>query len=289
MKYLVVKGWLGFGDRLESLKMCIHYAVTHNLKIYVDWTDEMWSHGEESFYKYFKLTNVPQIASLDEIPEDATYFPVWWKGNIRMPMSKELFGKCAEYSLNLDTLAGKSFSQDVVVLANVGRRTLYHDSIFFADKLRVVDEEVRSVVQQRMSQITPRTWGIHLRGTDRLRRDGRRSLSIMALNTSLVAHGSLNSPPMIVIGDDKESMDILKRFYPNMVSFASKSLEIKDMKGVHNVGKESLPHFSKDRLNKDALIDFFTLALCDPIFSTMKDSRFAQEARRFHPFVKNIL
>ena len=40
MKYLVIKGWLGFGDRLESLKMAIAFAQVYNLKVYVDWSDE---------------------------------------------------------------------------------------------------------------------------------------------------------------------------------------------------------------------------------------------------------
>jgi len=49
MKYLIVKGWLGFGDRIESLKMAVAYAIKHNLQIYVDWRDSMWSHGTEDF------------------------------------------------------------------------------------------------------------------------------------------------------------------------------------------------------------------------------------------------
>ena len=72
MKYLVVKGWLGFGDRLETLIMCVKFAQANNLQIYVDWTDNIWSHGEESLYKYFKIVNMPVLESLDDIPTDAT-------------------------------------------------------------------------------------------------------------------------------------------------------------------------------------------------------------------------
>jgi hypothetical protein len=74
MKYLIVKGWLGFGDRLESLKMAVRYALKYNLKIYVHWTDSMWCHENENFYTYFKL-NMPSLDSLDDIPEDATVYP----------------------------------------------------------------------------------------------------------------------------------------------------------------------------------------------------------------------
>jgi hypothetical protein len=46
---------------------------------------------------------------------------------------------------------------------------------------------------------------------------------------------------------------------------------------------------SKDEMNVDTLVDFFTLALSERIFSTHKDSRFAHEARRLHPVAKKML
>ena len=44
MKYLLVKAWLGFGDRLQGLKMCVKYAQEHNRAILVDWSDSIFSH-----------------------------------------------------------------------------------------------------------------------------------------------------------------------------------------------------------------------------------------------------
>jgi hypothetical protein len=82
MKYLVVKGWLGFGDRMESLQMAVKFALYHKLQIYVDWRDPGWSHGSEDFYTYFKLVNMPVLNSLSDIPEDATYYPAFWKNNL---------------------------------------------------------------------------------------------------------------------------------------------------------------------------------------------------------------
>ena len=115
MKYLVVKGWLGFGDRLESLKMGVAYAQKYNLKIYVDWTDSMWSHGNETFYTYFKL-NIPSLESLDDIPDDATYHPVYWKDRIKTPITQELLNKdFTDNNLNLGIL-DKEYPADVVVL-----------------------------------------------------------------------------------------------------------------------------------------------------------------------------
>ena len=58
MKYLVVKSLLGFGDRLEALKMCIKYALDNNLKLFVDWTDDVWGIYPQGFYKYFSLDSL---------------------------------------------------------------------------------------------------------------------------------------------------------------------------------------------------------------------------------------
>ena len=79
MKYLVVKGWLGFGDRLESLKMGVKFALENNLQIYVDWTDRFIRDKDESFYTYFNFVNMPTLKSLDDIPADATVYPEYAK------------------------------------------------------------------------------------------------------------------------------------------------------------------------------------------------------------------
>jgi hypothetical protein len=59
-------------------------------------------------------------------------------------------------------------------------------------------------------------------------------------------------------------------------------------KGNHNLASGDLS-VSKDLLNVDMLIDFFVLASCERVFTTIKDSRFAQEARRLQPHVQTIL
>ena len=49
------------------------------------------------------------------------------------------------------------------------------------------------------------------------------------------------------------------------------------------------PSISKDILNVNLLIDFFTLASCSRIFTTAHDSRFAREALKISPSIKRIL
>jgi hypothetical protein len=285
MKYLIVKGWLGFGDRLESLKMAVAYAINNQLKIYVDWRDPMWSHGGEDFYTYFKLVNMPILESLSDIPSDATYYPAIWKGNLDKQITTEFLNEHKPDVLNLNVL-DKPYDADVVVYSCVGNRTLYPDSTFFGNVFRVVDRRILSAVQKH-SQSYPlsTSWGIHIRGTDRLR-DHRRILSVQSIVSNVTTLGGLNKAHMAVVSDDKENTEVWKRFYPN--SYIVSDLNANGKKGIHNLSKEELS-ISKDQANVNALIDFFVLCKCERIFTTIKDSRFAKEAGRLHSVVDKIL
>lgn len=284
MKYLVVKGWLGFGDRLETLKMAVKFALDHNLKIYVDWTDEMWSHNGENFYTYFKLINMPVLESLNDIPEDATYYPEYWKDHIKESLTQEVI---SNNKLDLGMLSN-TYSADVVVVSSIGMRTLYGDSQFFANVFRVVDQRILQKIRERRSRYPiEKSWGIHIRGTDRLRQN-KRLLSVQSLVSLITCHGGLNGVKMTVVSDDKGNAEIWKRYYPESFIVSELSIKQDSTAGNHNLSKDKLV-FSKDEMNVDALADFFTLALTERVYTTCKDSRFAKEAIRLHPYIKTIL
>jgi hypothetical protein len=287
MKYLIVKGWLGFGDRLESLKMAVKYAQTHNLQIYVDWRDPMWSHGSEDFYTYFKLINMPVLKSLDDIPADATFFPAFWKDCLNEHVTADFIIK-HKGEIDIGVLDSKSFDADVVVFGSCGNRWLYPDSTFFANVFRVVDQRVLSKIQYHKSRYpVDRSWGIHIRGTDHVK-EKLRTLSVQSIAARITTLGGMNMSNMVVVSDDRENLDIWKRFYPTsyVVSDLSKQTSIK---GNHNLDASKLGGVSKDELNVDMLVDFFLMASCERMFSTIKSSRFSHEAQRLHPFVKTIL
>jgi hypothetical protein len=285
MKYLVVKGWLGFGDRLESLKMAVKYALTYNLQIYVDWRDPMWSHGSEDFYTYFKLVNMPVLNSLEDIPEDATYYPPYWKGNLDKHITYDFLTEHINDNLNLNKI-DKPFDADVVVYSCVGFRELYPDSTFFGDVFRVIDHRILTKVKEHCQAYpVSKSWGIHIRGTDRLR-DRRRLTSIQSIVSNVTSNGGINKPNMVVVSDDNEHTQIWKRYYPR--SYVVSNFSIETRRGNHNLSKEELS-VSKDQLNMEMLIDFFVLSKCERIFSTIRDSRYAHEARRLHQVVDKIL
>ena len=288
MKILIVKGWLGFGDRLESLKMAVKYALDNNLQIYVDWTDSIWSHGSESFYNYFKL-EMPSLKSLNDIPEDSTFYPSYWNiENISTSVSDELISKNPE--LNLGLLNEKiPKTADVLVFCSIGFRSLYEDSSFFAKVFRVIHPSILNEVRRREREHNlSRCLGIHVRGTDRVRNDNQRAQKIQWMAISAVHNGALRSKEMVGVSDDNISLQIWKNYFPQTVILSKLSLQNSNAKGNHNASKEDIQN-SKEELNIDMLIDFFTLSLCEGVLSTYKDSRFMQEARRLHPVIRQIL
>jgi hypothetical protein len=288
MKYLIVKGWLGFGDRLESLKMAVSFAKCYNLQIYVDWRDPGWSHGSEDFYTYFKLVNMPVLNSLSDIPEDATYYPAFWKGNLDKHVTYDFIQEHAADNINFGLL-DKSFDGDVIVFSSCGTRFLYNDSSFFANSLRVVDQRILSKVQHHASRKPlSQSWGIHIRGTDRAKGPNRRHVSIQSIVSYFTVMGGINMQNFVVMSDDVEQVSIWKRYYPDSYVVSEASLQTSNLGGLHNISKDQL-RSSKDEINVDLLVDFFVLTSCERIFSTMKDSRFAAEARRLHPVVGQIL
>lgn len=290
MKYLVVKGWLGFGDRLETLIMCVRFALDNKLIIHVDWTDSIWSHGNENFYTYFDLVNIPNIKSIDEIPADASVYPPFWKDKLKQPITQEIIDKGIEYNILTNFLSEKNkYTEDVVVYSCIGSRNLYLDPTFFANVFRLKDQRVLFNINERIKNHNlPRSIGVHIRGTDRIKSLHKRELSIQYLAVSAVMNGSLSGKQMVAVGDDSESFSIWKRFYPDIKVLSKLSLDNTNKKGNHNASKDELK-VSKDEMNVDLLIDFFTLAACERLLTTFSDSRFAREARHLHPFVQRIL
>jgi hypothetical protein len=152
---------------------------------------------------------------------------------------------------------------------------------------RVIDPRILQKIQYHKSRYPiERSWGIHIRGTDHVK-EKHRTFSVQAIAARITTLGGMNVQNMVVVSDDRENLEMWKRFYPTsyVVSDLSKQTSIK---GNHNLDANALG-MSKDALNVDMLVDFFLMASCERMFSTIKSSRFSHEAQRLHPFVKTIL
>jgi hypothetical protein len=276
MKYLIVKALLGFGDRLESLKMCVDYAIKYDLAICVDWSDKTWG---ESFYRYFSL-DLP-LVNIEDIPEESTVYPAYWAGKIAEKLTIETANENAT-EIEIGQLTAP-LPYDVIVTICSGRRNSYIDSGFFASRFRVIDDRVLTEVKRRVSVYDLHNrWGIHLRGTDRAFSLAYKQKRMSELTIKLVGHGLFNGPKMIAVSDDKEYIDIWKARFPDSPIISN----ITTNTGI--IGRHMVTS-CKDDTNVELLVDFFTLMCCSRIYSTSPDSRFAQEAQRLSPYVNEIL
>ena len=286
MKYLIVKGGpCGFGDRLECLKMAVNYALKFQLQIYVDWEDPIWSHSGENFYTYFKLVNMPVLRSIDDIPDNATIYPPFWKDKLKLPYIKDYSKSNPE--IDLGYLTNQVWSQDVVVYSSENKRGLYKDSSFFGNVFRVIDKRIISKVKERQQRYQlSKQIGVHLRGTDRANNIDK-SYRMSELNVRLVNSGIIRGAKCIAVSDDPDFISIWKSRYSSFPVLTEVGA-LGGNGGVHTKSKDSIT-ISKDSLNVDMLVDFFTLASCNQVISTMRDSRFAREAQRLHPHITQIL
>jgi hypothetical protein len=279
MKYLLVKAWMGFGDRLESLKMCVNYALKYNLAILVDWSDSIFSHSDESFYKYFNL-KIPTF-KIEDL-EGLTVYPPYWKNRLNETLLNETIHEISEINIGF---LDKEFTEDVIVYCCIGYRTVYSDSRFFGGVFRVIHPEIIREVRERQHKYNlSQKIGVHLRGTDRTTQINKLD-RFRGIRLRMVSLGALAGQQFIALTDDTDFERMWKANFnfPLLTKIIPGGID-----GNHLIRSEKL-NLSKNDLNVDMLIDFFTLASCKDILSTCKDSRFAQEARRLSPLITDIL
>jgi hypothetical protein len=186
-------------------------------------------------------------------------------------------------------VARTPFDADVLVHSSIGGRALFEDVSKFVKVFRVIDPRIKNEVLYRQNNYPlHKSLGFHIRGTDRTKTKIKKEQSIQLIAANAVMNGAFNGMPLITVSDDKESLEIWKRFFPNTIIFSKLSIENTSVKGNHNASKDELS-VSKDTMNVDMLIDFFTLGSCQRILSTFRDSRFAVESRVIGPHIKTIL
>ena len=275
MKYILVKALNGFGDRLEYLLMCVKFAQDHNLKLLVDWSDPVW---EESFYSYFKL-DIPTF-TLSEITDDMTVYPEFWKGQLDRKLTDDINNP----DLELDIL--KPYDADVIVVKSFGHRSRYICSKFFADIFQVIHPQVLTVLKERQKlyNLTDKIC-IHLRGSDRLKTSYNKSVRIREFKLRLFMQ-KISGSECVVVTDDPELAKYWKAAHPNS-PILSQLLD-SGSEGLHYIDPKKLG-LTKDQLNINLLIDFFTMASCKKIYSSSDDSRFAIMAARFKPVLSLML
>jgi len=279
MKYLIVKAWLGFGDRLQGLKMCVKYAQEYERAILVDWSDSIFSHSGETFYTYFNL-KMPTF-KLEDLDPSLTVYPEFWKNKLNVSLTDDILNNTELFTGYLN----RDYSEDIIVYSCISYRMIYNDSRFFTSVFKVIHPEILRKVHERKQLYNLSTKiGVHLRGTDRATQI-RKIDRFRGIRLRMISLGLFSGQEFIAVSDDQEFSQMWKANFkfPLLTELIPGSSQ-----GNHQISSTSL-NVSKHDLNLDMLTDFFTLALCKGILSTSKDSRFAQEAQRLSPLIMECL
>ncbi|MBC1274727.1 hypothetical protein GNF10_01700 [Nostoc sp. UCD121] len=122
-KFLLAKGKAGMGNRFLALLDSILYAQLTNRKIFVDWSDEVYSNNRSNvFPEFFNLHNVTQAS---EIPSTESVYPSFWKNSLDKSVNEVLLSYespndlrynnpkiWAKYTTNMSRI---DYSEDILI------------------------------------------------------------------------------------------------------------------------------------------------------------------------------
>ncbi len=303
-RYLLVKAYVGFADRLQCLSHAIQYAEKFQRTICVDWSDSIWSDGQIDFHTYFDLVGVPLIARDQLIAKfDAplatqievgngidstllpTIHPLAWANQLdRLAHNKFIYKE--PYALSLDD---EDHQADLLVYSSVGFRTFYTSNLC---KLRVKRPFQNQIVHQ-LRRFKDYPYVVHLRGTDRTPpekyeeyvEDLCRQMKIVRSDQSVpptkdsdATDGGQSESvvpsdePILVVSDCLPLFRVFKRRYPKSI-LRTPHLESYET----NVGTH-LQSCNKHAHNLEMLIDFFICAYAPNCYHD-SSSLFAKMAR----------
>lgn len=267
-KYVIVKGWEGFCDRLQMLSYGINIALRFNRTLYVDWRDRIWTHDDSDFYRYFKLVGIPHLTSTDIIPKDASVYPVFWKRGFDMPADEWMYEvrSWVEFDpLEASRTLGTHF-EDVWVVPGLGSRS--YDFTELAKHLRLTEETVQQVAP--FLPETPTTLPVvHLRGTDRAVPEGAWDRLRQA------------APVALVLSDDKALADRWMAESPE--SLLSSGSRVAGSVAGHKLSAAELQKhgLTKHEMNIQLIADFLLLASAAEAYALNEESLFFKMARLF--------
>lgn len=257
-KYIISKGWQGFGDRLQCLSYCLSIAKTYNRILHVDWRDRIWTHDNKDFHSYFYFTGVSYVERLDSI-EPGSIHPSFWENILHKNLDDWVHGIRQWTELGLDNFP----EQDIWVHNCVGFRRW--DFGVLAKHLRLVPEAATAIAVL-MKDFDPLEPVVHLRGTDKQFSEERwQELRKQA-------------PVAQIVSDDER---LVNRWMDESPSsrLLSDTL-VSGSGGGHLMAAKDLS-VTKHEMNIRLLADFLIIGSAKDAYGLVTDSCFFEMARSF--------
>lgn len=255
MRYIVVKGIAGIGNRLFTLSCAIDYAIKHNRVLVVHWNDFCYSDDEKDvFNKYFqiKCKHSPTIPS-----EIKSICPPFWKDYIHKPTYEVchfLRWKIGDnVGANASIDLSKDYKESVVVYFAYSPQP-YSDLL----KNHIAIKPFIWNIAKKIIESNNVSVGLHVRYTD----------NKISFDKAIKIIKFSKIKTVFLATDNQECVDELQKIVK--VIQHPKSYINNDGKSLHHgTRSKKIP---RELVLKDALIDICCLALCKTLIVSNKST-----------------
>ena len=274
-----MKATEGFADRMTYLSNCIHYCLTFNTALCVDWSDLVWGGEQFDFHDVFELYGVKtmtkvQVVKLMASGKVKVNPPIWTADDVWKPITRETFGD--EYAGNFFNDELVKVEGDVLVTNGKGVRAWYSEDLLTHMRIR---PEVSERMRVLLKDFNSNSLVVHLRGTDRY----DESFCKNAIETAIQFPEEL---PVYVVTDSIKLYEEFVKAVPRskLVNPRGEVLKIETNSemGTHQLNPLQLKKFncSKFQMVVDLLVDF--VAIWSAKYSLgYKESFFYKLARNY--------
>ena len=262
-RYIVNKGWEGFADRLQTLSYGISISLFHNRILCVDWSDQIWTHDDKSFYTYFDLVDIPYVTSVHDIPSHLRTFPAFWTGGLGLRVDEWIHRLKDQLTLNV---AEWTNDDPIWVFPGVSHRRWD-----FGQMTRILrlSATAATEIAPLMAAAPVELPVIHLRGTDRPVPEGQWEKLRQT------------APVACVISDDKKLVTRWMEESPESVLVSDTLVEGTSAGHKRDVKSLEAAGLTKHRMNIRLLADFLILARAKERLALNPNSVFFKMARLF--------
>jgi hypothetical protein len=298
MRFAVLKGIQGFGDRLQCLLQAIRYAQHTERILVVDWRDTDWTHDQTKFgfQDFFRLSGVASFG-IDEFCQyvkahgrELTVVPSTWTHKLtdwryQNWIYSDIFSHPKvedDESLNqclsrIVDYKRPDFDADVVVLPGVYRRVCNYSDVRWLQPSLWLDLRLRSLLDPHQELKRSHYDAIHIRGGSKSWAGGHVPLKGLAEHiektwpnkdhyfermhtayTNLVK--TLEPLPLLLVSDSKQLSDDWQERYGSCLTVPTFNHVIEES-GTHKLTLSQLTEhsISKADLNIELLRDFVLL------------------------------
>jgi hypothetical protein len=302
MKYLLIKGFSGFGDRLEYLISIFPYLKVTGRTLVVDWTDNVWTGDEyrKDFYYYFKLSEEIKQMNLEDFKKEfikdksyMSFFPPFYKDIVLKKSdendTKYKVAELSEKIISIINRQSEDFIYTVVVLTDLYTRTTafakYMSKINYKPWLMNCINEDPLVNFIKQNEVI----AVHLRGTDRTKYDknNMKELCNYSYDHEYYVNKIIKQIPegtknILLLSD---STFLVDKFIENI----DKSIDILQTGNIKSSNEISLhltKEDSKEIKNIELLKDFYLMTQCKHVINDGV-SRFSLLAQRICDLINN--